>query len=242
MLEAALEMVGPEDSSARARLLAVLTSELTFSVPLERRQALSDEAVAIARRLGDLPTLASVLSSRFDSVRGPHLLAERIAAADENLAVARTLDDPMLLWLATTGETQLAVETGDADRLDASLDREVRLAEELRQPYPRWLTLVHQSLRMYLVGRIDESDRLANEAFQLGQDIAQPDAFAIYAGHLYSVWAAQGRIGDLLPILAEACAANPGLLGLRAALASAYCAVGRRDEAHAILTEHATRT
>jgi hypothetical protein len=72
-----------------------------------------------------------VLSSRFDSVRAPHLLAEREAGAAENLTVARTLDDPMALWLAVIGQTQLAVETGDADALDASLDREIRLAEEL---------------------------------------------------------------------------------------------------------------
>ncbi len=51
------------------------------------------------------------------------------------------------------------------------------------------------------------------------------------------MWAAQGRIGDLLPILEEAVAAKPGIVGLRAALASAYCAVQRRPEAQTILTE-----
>jgi len=237
VLESALATIGPADSAARARLLAVLTSELTFSVDLDRRRALSDEAVAIARRLGDLATLASVLSSRFDSVRAPHLLDERSAAAAENMAVAGMLDDPMALWLATTGQTQLAVETGDIDALDESLQLEVRLAEELRQPYPRWLTLVHQTLRMYLAGRIEDADRLSTEAFELGSDIAQPDAFAIYAGTLFSVWAAQGRVGELLPILEEASTANPGLRGLRAALASAYCAVNRRADAQAILTD-----
>ncbi len=71
VLQAALDAVGPQDSAARARLLAGLASELTYTADLERRRELSDEAVAIARRLGDLRTLASVLSSRFDSVRAP---------------------------------------------------------------------------------------------------------------------------------------------------------------------------
>ena len=237
VLEAALAAVGPADSAARARLLAVLGSELTFSVSLDERRALSDEAVAIARRVGDLPTLTSVLSSRFDSVRAPHLLDERRAAAAENVAVAAMLDDPMALWHATIGQTQMDVETGDADGLDESLEVEIELADELRQPYPRWLTLVHETLRMFLRGRIDEADRLGAEAFQLGQDSVQPDAFAIYAGNLFSVWAAQGRAGELVAVLEEASAANPGILGLRAALASACCAANRRSEAEAILTD-----
>jgi len=237
VLEAALAAIGPSDGTSRARLLAVLASELTFSVDLDRRRALSDEAVAIARRLDDLPTLESALASRFDSVRAPQLLAERTAAAAEHLAVAKMLDDTMAMWLATSGQTQLAVETGDADALDESLRLEVRLAEELRQPYPRWLTLVHQALRMYLIGQIDEADRLSTEAFELGQEIAQPDAFAIYAGTLFSIWVARGRADDAVPILEEASAANPGLAGLHAALASAYCAVNRRADAQEILTE-----
>jgi hypothetical protein len=131
----------------------------------------------------------------------------------------------------------MAVETGDADGLDESLQLEIELAEELHQPYPRWLTLVHESLRMFLRGRIDEADRLGAEAFQLGQDSVQPDAFAIYAGSLFSVWAAQGRAGELVAILEEACTSNPGIVGLRAALASAYCAANRPSEAQAILTD-----
>lgn len=236
VLEAALDAVGPADSAARARLLAVLVSELTYSVDLERRRELSDEAVAIARRLDDLPALTSVLSSRFDSVRAPHLLSERLAGAAENLEVARRLDDPMALWLATTGQTQMAVETGDIDALDESLEAEVQLAEDLRQPYPRWLTLVHQTVRALLAGRIDDADQLGTEAFQLGQEIAQPDAFAIYAANVFSVWVAQGRADELVPIVEEASAANPGIPGLRAVLASALCQADRLAEAQAILT------
>jgi class 3 adenylate cyclase/tetratricopeptide (TPR) repeat protein len=236
VLEAALAAIGPADSGARARLLAVLASELTFRVGLDRRRELSDEAVAISRRLGDLATLTSVFSSRFDAVRAPHLLPERVAAADENVAVARQLDDPMALWLAISGRTQLAVETADLDAMRDALEEEEQLADELRQPYPRWLTLVHQTVQAFLAGRLEKADRLGEEAFKLGQEIAQPDAFAIYAANLFSVWFAQGRVADLVPILEEACVANPGIVGLRSALASAYCVLDRRSDAQAILT------
>jgi len=237
VLERALDAIGPSDSANRARLLAVLGSELTFGVDLDRRRALSNEAVDIARRLGDLPTLTWVLTHRFDSVRAPHLLAERRSAAEENLAVANMLDDQMALWLAAQGLTQITVEGGDFDALDHSLRLEIELADALRQPYPRWLTLVHQSSREFLAGRIDEADRLAADAFGLGQEIGQPDALAIYAGTLFSIWVAQGRVADLVPLLEETSADNPGILGLRAALATAYCGTNRMADAQAILTD-----
>ena len=237
VLERALDAIGPFDTADRARLLAVLASELTFGVDIDRRRALSDEAVDIARRLGDLPTLTWVLTHRFDSVRVPHLLAERRSAAEENLQVASILDDQMAVWLAAQGLTQIAVESGDIDAVDDSLRLEIQLADALRQPYPRWLTLVHQSSREFLAGRIDQADRLAADAFGLGQETGQPDALAIYAGTLFSIWVAQGRVADLVPVLEEASADNPGIVGLRAALATAYCQTNRNAHAQAILTD-----
>ena len=53
LLEEALEALGDEDSPLRARLLARLALELYYSGDPERRLALSEQAVDLARRLGD---------------------------------------------------------------------------------------------------------------------------------------------------------------------------------------------
>ena len=50
-LDAALRVVGPGDGAARARLLAMQAAELMYSGEWERRVSVSDEALAIARRL-----------------------------------------------------------------------------------------------------------------------------------------------------------------------------------------------
>ena len=50
ILEMALDRLAPDDPD-RALVLATLCAELTFGSPLERRQALADEAVALARVL-----------------------------------------------------------------------------------------------------------------------------------------------------------------------------------------------
>ena len=52
-IEAALEAVGPADSVTRARLLSVLALERVWGDPDLQRLELVDEALAMARRLGD---------------------------------------------------------------------------------------------------------------------------------------------------------------------------------------------
>jgi tetratricopeptide (TPR) repeat protein len=241
MLEAALRRVGPDDSEARARLLAVLVAELTFKVPLEERRSLSDEAIGIARRLGDPSTLTWVLSTRFNAVRAPHLLGERIQYGAENVAAARQTGDPMALWHAVMEQTQLYVETGSIAELEESLALEVQLADDLRQPYPRWLTTCHRVARAILAGDTDDAERLCEEALKIGSEGGQPDALTLYAGELFAIRDGQGRLAELEPLMEQAAADNPGIPGLRAGVVHSYCERGALDEARAVLDEQRAR-
>ena len=56
----------PVDHADRALVLAALCMELTFGSPLERRQALADEALAIAEASGDDASIVQVLGPRLD--------------------------------------------------------------------------------------------------------------------------------------------------------------------------------
>ena len=70
-LEAALDAAGGDDSPTRARLLAALAVEIDYAGDRERRLRLADEALAIARRTGDVATLAHVLLQRFFAICSP---------------------------------------------------------------------------------------------------------------------------------------------------------------------------
>ena len=63
-LEEAIAALGPAESPLRARALSRLALELCDSGTPERRRALSEEAVALAYRLDDPPTLAACLDAR----------------------------------------------------------------------------------------------------------------------------------------------------------------------------------
>src|SRR5262245_19040809 len=71
LLEESLAMLATEDSALRATVLGCLASALYFSRDAERRDALSGDAVAMARRVGDGAALARALVQRHNVLWGP---------------------------------------------------------------------------------------------------------------------------------------------------------------------------
>ncbi len=214
VLEAALELVGPRTAPG-ARLTAHLAVELAFSGDWERRLALSDEAVAMARRLGDPATLAEVLVLRSPTIWHATTLAERVAIADEQATLAEEL------WTRPSACTPRS--TGSMPRWNrrqrrgrVRLERAVVLADELGQPTLRWLVTFQRARLAAVHGDFDRAEQLATEALELGQAAGQPDAFAAYAAQLFMIRTFQGRLDEIVELVAQATAANPELPGFRA--------------------------
>ena len=78
-LEHAIAAQPPDDDPVLARLLAALASELVWSDEGDRRYELSDDALAMARRIGDERTIAHVLLLRDMTISSPDTLAQRVA-------------------------------------------------------------------------------------------------------------------------------------------------------------------
>src|SRR5262249_19144942 len=93
LLEEALDGLGPEDSTLRARALATLVRILASSnVPavVPKAMALGREALAMARRVGSREFVADALFSCWFAFRGPDHLAARQEITTEWLQIART--------------------------------------------------------------------------------------------------------------------------------------------------------
>ena len=100
LLEAALDRLGSADSAARARVLAKLSNEVVFRDPA-RSGALRDEAVAIARRLGDPETLVDALANDVATRNAPNpspycwpSSAPNIAASDAKFQPLAPIANP----------------------------------------------------------------------------------------------------------------------------------------------------
>src|SRR5918992_1018166 len=94
LLRRALALLAYGDSAIRARLEGFLAQEAFSTMPDAERRTMVRHALAMARRVGDPAALASVLNSHCWIVAGPERLSERLAIADELVAVGRKADLP----------------------------------------------------------------------------------------------------------------------------------------------------
>jgi hypothetical protein len=230
-LEAAIEAVGAEETTTRARLLAALGLELTYAGDWERRVRLADEALTIARRCGDAATLAYVLLRRFTTINLPRTLQERLANTEELVRLAESLGDPVLRAWALLVRFRALAESGDMGEADGCLNGAERLSVELGQPTLRWLVGVIGTARTILAGNLEEGEERAHELFALGQASGQRDADTFLAAHLFVIRYEQGRLGEVEERMAERVAAMPALALVRAWLALLFCELDRPHEA-----------
>jgi AAA ATPase domain len=222
MLEAALEAVGPEDSRERAVLLGMLAFELSFAPDREPRVALADEALGVARRLGDARTLCYVLGARSMPIWSPETLDERVACTAESVRLADGLGDPLARFHALHWRGVALVQTGEMEELRRVVRRQHDLAGRLGEPSARWLSLYDEATVAAIGGRMADAEVLASEALEIATDSGEPDALSLYASQLTNIRYEQGRLAELQPMIAETAAGNPGIPSFRALLALAY--------------------
>ncbi|MCA1842835.1 MAG: AAA family ATPase, partial [Actinobacteria bacterium] len=175
-LEAAVAAFPPDDSAIRARLLSTLALELTFGGDWQRRLSLSDEATAMARRVGDHEALADVLLSRCSTMLRPETLLQRLNDAAELSAIAPSLADPArrARALLTGCRTHfLAGRFVEADRLLRAADES---ANQIRQPALQWMIRSLHVGRTMVSGRLGEAERLAAETAEIGRIGGQSEA------------------------------------------------------------------
>jgi tetratricopeptide (TPR) repeat protein len=237
MLDVALDAVGDADTTERALILGRRGLESVYAGDYAQRRVMSDEAVAIARRLGDSATLAWVLTFRHETIRLPETVEERRSLMAEARALAAGIDDPSLSYWANSLSAHPALEVGDMDGVDSFHDAAHEIAESIGQPLFTWHSAYHESWAALVRGDDVESERLATLALEKGTEAGEPDAFAIYGSQLVSIRLYQGRLGELVELLEAAKNDNPGIPAYAAAYALALAESGATDRSNAIVDE-----
>ena len=235
-LSAALQIVGDQDSPERAQLLAMYAAELMYSQEFGRRVRLSDEALAIGRRLNDPEALASVLNMRFVTLLAPETLAERQANTIEALHIAERLRDPLLQFFAYHWRAYTCIEAGDILSARSWATREQEIADRFRQPTTLWLRRADEANLAIIAGELDDADALSKAALELGQN-SEPDALTCFAAQQTSIAFERGGLSALIPLLEQAVHDNPGVPGFRATLALALSDGSRFDEARQLIDQ-----
>jgi predicted ATPase len=231
LLEGALAALGWADSPLRARVLARLASELRWVAPHEQRAALSRQAVAMARRLGDGATLAYTLSARHWALWEPDNVEERRAVTTEIIRLAERTGDKALALQGHTWHLTALLELGDIAAVGHATVAVTRLAAELQQPFYLWWSTGLRVMRVLLAGRFAEVEQLAEQALLIGQRVQAPDALQAFGAQMATLRGEQGRLHELAPAIqafAEQHAAVPAWQG---ALAHLHAELGQHEEA-----------
>jgi hypothetical protein len=247
-LERALAATPPADSAIRARLLSTLSLELTYSqLDKQRRLSLSDEAVAMARRLSDAETLAHVLITRSSAALHAESLDLRLADATELAHLAPSLVDPATRARALVMAYRIIILSGRVEEADPLLDEAGVLAGELGQPSVRWITGFLRAGRLILAGCLDEAEVAAVKANEIGWATRQLDARWALAWQLFAIRSQRARVDDeVIRLLdsseAEYRMANAQLDFLDLSSAIARVELGRPDEARAAFERVVSRS
>jgi len=238
-LEAAIDAVGDAPSDARALLLATLAAELEYAVPIDERMVLIDEAIAIARGLGDPATLANVLNRYCMSVAVPQTLDARRDAAAEATAIAGELGDPTIEFWAGVGHFQAAFGAGDATDTHAALERLTSAAEAIGRPGFRWIA----GYLRCAIGAVEDDaeavELLATENLTVGSEAGEPDAFDYFALSLMNARWLQGRGPEIIDQVRQALDDNPKITTLAVVVAEFLIQSGDLEGARRCLHEAA---
>jgi tetratricopeptide (TPR) repeat protein len=213
LLREALDALPASDSPLRARLLARLSLELTFSDESELAEPISREAVELSRRLGDVASLGSALRARWMAVWGPDGLEERSALAEETLRLARATGDRELEVAGRVRRATSSLQSGEGRVVEADIAACARLADELRMPSHQWVATTMRAMWALFQGSLDEAEALAEQARAAEPD--GPNALFAYHDLLEVLRWDQGRLRELRPVWQEQMAKSPWFLWAR---------------------------
>ncbi|MEX2659817.1 MAG: hypothetical protein WD232_08975, partial [Acidimicrobiales bacterium] len=199
VLEQALSAIGPEDSPTRARLLGLLSLEHYWE-PGRLRFELSEEAVGVARRTGDLAALADALRNRVLAAITPEDGLNLRDLYPELISLSRQLGDPYRLAIALAWRSVRDLEAGDLSAFDAGNQELARIADELGSPLLRWYHAVYRCSRAQITEPGAEVERLALHAHALGQEAGEADAGNWFAPQYAMALDIQGRGHELIPV------------------------------------------
>ena len=219
MLERAAERLS-EPGPERCLVLAQLALERTFSADLESRRALAGEALALARQIDDQRILARVLIRHLIAGWGPDNTRERIAAADESIAISSGLGEQLDLFHGLHWRAAAQLENADVPAAERALREEVAIAARVGDHDGRVALRVRQlGLLLSLRGDLREAEGAADRALALvsPNSSSQPDgSLLLRLGSISAIRWQQGRLPELAPLLARGARAEsrPAVLRL----------------------------
>jgi tetratricopeptide (TPR) repeat protein len=231
LLEEGLAALGDDEIELRVRLLARLAGALRDEPSRERRDALSREAVELARSAGDSAALAYALVGRAHAITSPDTITEFDELATELTEVAAAVGDRERVEAGHVLRVMARHLLGDMDGAAADLDAASRIADELRQPVHLWEVLGIRATLAVSEGRFDEADALIDSTLAAGEHALPESAVAHHRMQRAALCEFLGGLEAMEPLLAALVTEQPARPVFACALAHAHALLKRTSDA-----------
>lgn len=235
-LRRALHALPPGDGERRCQVMVALAAELYYaSAPLER-EALAEQALAMARRLGSANLLQQVLEQAFIATWRPATTLARLALIEEALERARQRSEERSIATAATLHAVVLGELGRISEMWTAVRSARELAVRLRMAY---LLIVLDALEapwLALAGEFEAADEALRRLTTLIEGAALPHAQDGLTGAYIIVRTFQQRGGELADTMQDF--SRQSQLPLAAPLVALLQRVGRPQEARTYAAAH----
>jgi DNA-binding SARP family transcriptional activator len=228
LLERALARLPADDLELRPRLLGRLAGALRDEHSPARRDALSAEAVELARRTADRSALAYALSGRAAAICAPDTVAERLAIAAEVQQLATQAGDLERVVAGHMHRVIALLQLGDTGEARAALAAAEEVAVRLGQPAQLWEVRGGVAMMELAAGRFEAAESIAEDAFGLGEHTVPDGAIPVYLLQRCGLRDFRGGLDASVPDLERLIEDYPARPVFRCALAHVRARLGDR--------------
>jgi DNA-binding CsgD family transcriptional regulator/tetratricopeptide (TPR) repeat protein len=200
LLERAVAALGEEPSQLRVGALGGLARALLIRGEHARGAAVREEAIAMARRLGDRAALATVLAGSFwarDTTSPERVLEDLTEARD----IASELGDVELRAEAMAWRVAILMALCDLDAARREVAAVHATAERTAQPFHLHVAEHCGSAIALCEGRLADAEAMAARSHEWSRLLTGRDASGVYGIQMFGVRREQGRLAELAPVI-----------------------------------------
>lgn len=235
LLQDALVLLGGEDDRLRVRLMSRLACALRSSVDREYCDALSGQALDLARQINDPFTLIFALTGRAAAIWWPENPEERLEISAELVSISETsgaiegiVDGHMMSCIALA-------EIGDTGAARRELETLSRTGGLVRMAAYQWLNGAMRACFALLEGSLDEVEPWVNETLAHAPTTRARDNVSGAWIQLFLLRREHGRLNELEDTMRRGAVEFPWYPMHRIALANLLAIGGQHEEARQIL-------
>jgi tetratricopeptide (TPR) repeat protein len=235
-LRRALDRLPTGDDPRRCRVMLALAGEIYYGSTPQEREALCEEAVAMAHRIGDRElTLNACLNAAIAVWRGG-TAQWRLDLSTEAVEIAREIDDDVSLTAALTLQAVAAGELGELALMDEAMTAARAAADRQRHVYAQLVLDSLETSWAAMRGRFDEVEKIIEHMRAIGEVVSITGYAESVAGALLMLLLWQGRDDELVAI-ALSLEGNT-FLPVATSILAIQCRTGHVDDARAWYDTH----